>query len=241
MRRLAAPLLAVLVLAGCSGEQGERAQALLTRAQTAQARLSSMGYEVRMTFSIDGQKAALVLDGGGYLKGRRAGDQLVTMRVEGVPGMAATNVRMVLRGRRMSFGLNGRQTSLTVPVQSKAQYDLSGSVTELARYVKDVRVHENRVVNGERGATVTGVIDTEGLLKAAAKLQALTQASGTAAPDMSKLAEHVGDTRAALFIARRTGLIRSAVIGVSLEAGGKTVDLDLTYRLKHVNRAIPGL
>jgi outer membrane murein-binding lipoprotein Lpp len=30
MRRLAAPVLAVLVLAGCSGEQGERAQQLQT-------------------------------------------------------------------------------------------------------------------------------------------------------------------------------------------------------------------
>ena len=39
----------------------------------------------------------------------------------------------------------------------------------------------------------------------------------------------------------RTGLIRSAVVSVSLDAGGKEVELGRAYRLKNVNRAIPGL
>jgi hypothetical protein len=34
---------------------------------------------------------------------------------------------------------------------------------------------------------------------------------------------------------------RSAVIGLTVEAGGKKMDLDVTYRLKNVNRAVPGL
>ncbi|HEX7256251.1 MAG TPA: hypothetical protein VF236_10020 [Gaiellaceae bacterium] len=241
MRRVAAPLLAVLLLAGCSGAEGERAQELLSRAQTAQARVSSMGYELRMTFNLDGRRAALVLDGGAYLRGRRAGDQVMTMRMEGLPGVSAMNMSMLLQGRRMSFSVNGQQYSTSVPAQSKAQYDWSSSIVELSRYVKEVRVHEHRVVNGERGATITGVIDTEGLLKAAAKLQSLSRMSGTTTPDMSAFAEHVSDTRAALFVSGRTGLIRSAVVSVSLDAAGKKVDLDLTYRLKHVNRPIPGL
>ena len=240
MRRIAAPLLAILVLAGCAGEQGQRAQQLLDRAQAAQARLSSMSYELRMTFSFQGQKASLVVDGAGYLKGRRAGDQVMTMRMDGVPGFAM-NANMVLRGRRMTMTMNGRSFSTAVPAGAKQQYDWSGSVTELARYVKEVRVHENRSANGERGSTVTGVIDTEGLLKAAARLQSWSQVSGAAAPDMSALAENVGDTRAALFVSSRTGLIRSAVINLSLEAGGQEIELDLTYRLKNVNRPVRGL
>jgi hypothetical protein len=241
MRRLAAPVLAVLVLAGCSGEQGERAQQLLNRAQTAQAGLTSMSYEMRMTFELDGHPASLFLEGGGYLKGRRAGDQVMTMRLEGLPGMNGMNMQMVLHGPRMRMSVNGQTFSTAVPASARQQYDWSSSMMELARYVKDVHIREGRVVNGERGATVSGVIDTEGLFKAASKLQSLSQATGQAAPDMSDLAENVGDTHAALFIASRTGLIRSAVIGVSMEAAGEKIALDVTYRLKNVNRTIPGL
>jgi hypothetical protein len=241
MRRLAAPLLAVLVLAGCSGEQGERAQQLLTRAQTAQARLTSMSYEMRMTFGIDGQNVSLVLDGGGYLKGPRAGDQAMTMRLEGIPTLGAMNAEMILRGGRLTMSVNGQRTSLTVPESAKQQYDWSGTMLDLARYVKRVQVREGRVVNGEAGATVSGVIDTEGLLKAASKLESFSQVAGQSAPDMSELAEHISDTRAALFVSSRTGLIRSAVIGLSAEAGGEELRIDLTYRLKNVNRPIAGL
>jgi hypothetical protein len=241
MRRLAAPVLAVLVFAGCSGEQGERAQQLLNRAQTAQAGLTSMSYEMRMTFGLDGQRVSLVMDGGAYLRGRRAGEQLMTMRMEGLPGLGAMNVQMVMRRGWMTMNMNGRRFSTAVPASAKQQYDLSGTMIELARYVKEVHVREGRIVNGERGATVSGVIDTEGLLKAASKLQSFSQATGRAAPDMSDLADDVSDTHAALFIASRSGLIRSAVIGVTVKAAGEKVALDVTYRLKNVNRAIPGL
>jgi hypothetical protein len=241
MRRAAAPLLAVLVLVGCSGEQGERAQQLLTRAQAAQARLTSMSYEMRMTFGIEGQSVSLVMDGGGYLKGRKAGDQVMSMRLDGVPGLGAMNANMVLRGGRLTMNLNGQQTSLTVPASAKQRYDWSSTMLDLARYVKRVQVREGRVVNGEPGATVSGVIDTEGLIKAASKLQSFSQVAGQSAPDMSELAEHVSDTRAALFVSTRTGLIRSAIVGLAVEAEGKELKMDLTYRLKSVNQAIAGL
>jgi hypothetical protein len=239
--RLAAALLAVLVLVGCSGEQGERAQQLLNRAQTAQARLNSMSYEMRMTFRFEGQRFSLVLDGGGYLKGRRAGDQVLTMRMEGIPGLGAMNADMVLRGGRLTMSMNGQRTSLTVPASAKQQYDWSSTMLDLARYVKRVQVREGRVVNGEAGATVSGVIDTEGLIKAALKLQSFSQVAGQATPDLSELAEHVSDTRAALFVSSRTGLIRSAVVGLSVEAEGKELELELTYRLNSVNQPIAGL
>jgi hypothetical protein len=241
MRRLAAPLLAVVVLAGCSGEQGERAQQLLTRAQTAQSRLTSMSYELRMTFAFEGQRASLVLDGGGYLKGRRAGDQMLSMRIDGIPGASAVTMQMALRRGQMTMNMNGRRISMAVPPASRRQYDFSSTMLELSRYVKEVRVREGRVVNGERGTTVAGVIDTEGLLKAVTKLSSISQATGTATPDLSRLTESIGDTRAALFISSRTGLVRSAVVGLTVELQGKELRLDATYRLKDVNRTIAGL
>jgi hypothetical protein len=228
MGRIAALGLAALALTGCAGAQGERAQQLLNRAQVAQSRLTSMSYDVRVTFAMDGQRMSLVLDGAGYLRGGRAGDQLLTMRTEGVPGIGAVNMQLAMRG-----------STLTVPRAAREQYDWSGAVLDLGRYVKRVKVHEGRVVAGERGATVTGVLDTEGLLNAVSQLQALP--AGASAPDMSKLAERFGDTRAALFVSERTGLIRSAVLGLSVNADGRKAQVDVTYRLKSVNRPIPGL
>jgi hypothetical protein len=45
----------------------------------------------------------------------------------------------------------------------------------------------------------------------------------------------------ALFVAQGSGLIRSAVISLGVEADGKKAQLDLTYRLDSLNRAIAGL
>jgi hypothetical protein len=240
MRRFAVLALAVPVLAACSGEQGERAQQLLTRAQAAQGRLSSATFEARMSFAVDGQNFALVIDGGGYLKGRRAGDAMFTMQTQGVPGVNF-NMQGVVRRGQVSMNVNGQRFSMRAPTSSaKQQFDWSGTMVDLARYVKNVRVREGRVVNGEYGATIAGVIDTKELLGALSGLQPLAQAAGRSGPDLSDLA-NVGDIRAAVFVAERTGLIRSAVITLTMEAGGKKAKIDFTYRLKSTNTKIPGL
>ena len=100
MRRFFSLALAAIALTACSGEQGKRAQQLLARAEAAQARLSSATYEARMTFEMDGRTMSLVMDGGGYFKGRRAGDQLLTMRTDGVPALGAVNMQLLVRRGR---------------------------------------------------------------------------------------------------------------------------------------------
>jgi hypothetical protein len=241
MRRLFALGLAAFALSACSGEQGERAQQLLRRAEAAQARLTSATYEARMNVSVDGQRFSLVMNGGAYLKGRRAGDQLLAMRADGIPGAGSFDMRMLIRGRQASMSMNGRRFSMPLTSATKKQFDWSATLTGLTRYVKQVKVHEGRVVNGERGATITGVIDTAGLLKGLAALDAFKQVAGPAAPDLGDFAKHLSDVRVALFVAQRSGLIRSAVISLGIEADGKKAQLDLTYRLGSVNRAIAGL
>lgn len=236
MRRFFFLILCAAALSACSGDEGERAQQLLALAEAAQARLSSATYEARMTFTMDGQKMSLVMDGGGYFKGRRAGDQLLTMRTEGVPTLGAINLQMLVRGGQATMTMNGRRFSLPVPATAKQQYDWSSTMLDLTRYVKDVSVREERVVNGELGATIAGVIDTEAIVKAASKLDAFAQAA-----NLDKLAGNLGDINAAVFVAQRTGLIRSAVLGMSMEAEGKKADIELTYRLKSTNRAVAGL
>jgi hypothetical protein len=241
MRRLAVLALAAFALAACSGEHGERAQQLLTRAEAAQARLASATFEARMSFSVDGQNFGLVMDGGAYMKGRRAGDGILSMRTEGVPGMNFTMEAVVRRGQ-VSTSVNGQRFSMRVPAPAaKQQFDWSGTMLDLARYVKDVRVREGRVVNGEPGATITGVLDTGEMLEAVAKLEPLAKAAGPSPFDVGELLDHLGDVRAAVFVAERSGLIRSAVIGMTMEAEGKKAKIELTYRLKSTNRAVPGL
>jgi hypothetical protein len=237
MRRLAALSIAVLALTACSGEQGERAQALLTRAQVAQSKLQSATYEARMTFSVDGQRFAMVMNGGGYLKGRRAGDQRLSLRTQGAPGVGAVDMQLLVVRGRLSMTMNGRSYSIPAPAAAATrQGDWSATMADLAQFVKRVKVYENRVVNGERGATVAGVIDTEAMVKTAAKLSAFG-----AAANLEDAAGKLGDIHAALFVSERTGLIRSAVITMSMEAQGKKADVELTYRLDSTNRAVPGL
>jgi hypothetical protein len=132
--------------------------------------------------------------------------------------------------------MNGRSFAMPVPARAKQQYDWSSTMLDLTRYVKDVSVREGRVVNGESGATISGVIDTEAMLKAASKLDVVAQAA-----NLDNFAGSLGDIHAAVFVAQRNGLIRSAVIGMSMEAEGEKADIELTYRLKSTNRAVAGL
>lgn len=236
MRRLAVLALAVLPLAACSGEQGERAQQLLTGAEAAQARLSSASFEAKVAFSLDGRRFGLVMDGGGYFKGRRAGDSVFSLRADGIPGAGSFDMQGVVRRGRLSMTLNGQRFSLPAEASTAQQLDWSGSMLDLARYVKDVRVLEGRFVNGERGATIAGVIDTKELLKAVAKLDTLTRAA-----KLDDFDGKIGDIHAAVFVAARTGLIRSAAVNMKLEVEGKKMAVDFTYRMKSANKAVAGL
>lgn len=236
MRRLAALFAALLALTACSGEEGERAQTLLTRAQVAQSKLQSATYSARMTFSVDGRRFSMVMDGGGYLKGRRAGDQRLSMRTEGVPGVGAVDMELLVRGGQLSMTMNGRTYSVPRSSSTSGQTNWATTMADLTRFVKRVKVYDNRVVNGEAGATVSGVIDTEAMVEAAARLNAFGSV-----PNIDGALDKLGDIHAALFVSKHTGLIRSAVITMSMEAQGKQADVEVTYRLDSTNSAVPGL
>ncbi|HEV2712933.1 MAG TPA: hypothetical protein VGU26_07535 [Gaiellaceae bacterium] len=239
MRRLAALAFAAVALSACSGEQGERAQQLLTGAQTAQGKLHSATFQARIAFAMDGQRFSLVIDGGGYLKGPRAGDAVFSMHTEGVPGGGRFDLQAVARRGRVSMSMNGQRFTLPATSASTGQaqaLDWSGTVLDVARYVKNVRVREGRVVNGERGATIAGVIDTKKLLQAISKLDTFARAA-----KIDDFGGKVGDIHAAVFVGERSGLIRSAVVTMSIEAEDKKADLELTYRLTSTNRAVAGL
>lgn len=244
MRRAAGlllPISAACLLAACSGADAQRATQLLATAQAAQAKVVSATYDTRVIVTQGKQNFTVLMNGGGYLKGPRAGDQFMSIRAEGLPvplqfELVSLNGRGVVRA-------NGRSQSFPIPSGSAGAQssNWTGILGDLTKYVKSVDVSEQTVVGGVAGTTVTGVIDTAGLVKAAAGLSTFSRAAG--APSVDELTKHFGDTRAILFISARTHLIRTAVINVDVKAGGQSTKLQVFYTLRNVNRpvAIPQL
>ena len=245
MRRLVTLVLVafVAIAAGCSGAEGERAQELLLQAEAAEQNVRSASFEVELTALYDGQQLALTLRGGGYSKGKRAGDMFVEASTSGALGVY--DFGFVANRGSLSMRTNGDWQRLPASAAARASLGTVGSrdlgsaaFLELARYVKSVRVTEGQIVNGESTATISGTIDTAGLVEAMVKLEGLSELTGGAAPDLSELSDHVGDTHAAIAISERTHLIRGAVVNLTVDAEGKKVDIQLVYRLRDVNKPV---
>jgi hypothetical protein len=234
-------LAAVLVVAACSGADAKRAQELLAGANAAQAKVRSASYDTRVVVSAGDVRYTLLMTGGGYFKGPRAGDQFMSMRGEDLP--VPMNFELVSRGGRAVVRANGRTQSFPMPSTPQSESsNWTAVVGNLARYVKSVDVRERSVVNGKRGTTVSGVIDTEGLVKAAAGMNVFTRAAGAGTPAFDEMTKTLGDTRVVLFIADRTHLIQSAAITLELKGAGQGAKVQVFYGLRGVNRpvAMPG-
>jgi outer membrane lipoprotein-sorting protein len=222
------------VVSACSGADAGRAKELLSQANAAQAKVKSASYDVRVVVSAGAMRYSMLMSGGGYFKGPRAGDQFLTMRGEGLP--VAMNFRMVSKGGRAVVSMNGRTQSFPMPAETARSQNWAAMVGDLTKHVKSVDVRENSVVAGQRGTTVAGTIDTAGLARAAAGMAMLSQSSGAAALD--ELTKNVGDMRVVLFIADRTRLIRSAAITMELKGSGQKAKFEMFYSLRGVNRPV---
>jgi hypothetical protein len=241
MRRLGVVLLLAfgLVAAGCSGAEGQRAQQLLEQAQAAERNVRSATFDVEVNATFDGQKVGMSLRGGGYTKGARAGDMFIEAKASGALG--GFDFGVISQGDQAYLNMNGTWRRMPRPASMTVQTsgDLgSAAFLQLARYVKKVNVLEHQLFNGEPTSTISGTVDTAGLVAAMAKLNGVTELAGDSAPDLSQLADHLGDTRATILISERTHLVAGAVVSLSLEAQGKKVDLQLIYRLSDVNKPV---
>lgn len=238
MRRLAAFPGLVAVLAACGGEDGLRAQELLLDADAAHARLSSATFSVDLTFDAMGQKGALVVEGGGYLKGKRAGDSVLRLHSEGLAsGFAFT---FVTRGREAYLGVDGAWQRYPLPAAARNR---SGSLDlrqllQFARYVKEVEVADGTAIDGESTTRISGVLDIAALLRSLEGLGSLPGAARLGSFDASELAARLGDVHAILLVSDRTGLVRMAIVELELEAGGQSMELKLVYRLTSADRPV---
>ena len=101
--RLLSLVFAVAALAGCAGgPEATQAYDLLQRAQAAQAQVSSVSYEAKASFSVQGQQFGYAFKGAALLKGASAGDQWIEMTSEDIPGIGRISMTLVRRGSRMT-------------------------------------------------------------------------------------------------------------------------------------------
>jgi hypothetical protein len=242
MRGLLALLLVAvgLVAAGCSGADGQRAQELLTQAQAAEQNVKSASFDLEVNANLDGQQVAMTMRGGGYTKGRRAGDMFLQASASGA--MPAFDFSFMKVGERAYMNMNGDRREMPFPASLQTQIPSqnfgSAAFLELARYVKKVKVAAGGIVDGDPTTTISGTVDTAGLVKALAKLNGVTQLAGESAPDVSAFADYLGDTHATIVISDRTHLVTGAVIDLSIDAYGKQIQLQLLYRLRDVNTTV---
>ncbi len=231
-----APLLIVpgaLLAAGCSTAEGKRAQELLLAAEAAQAQLTSSAFEGGLSFAVSGQRVELRFEGAGS---KQRG--YMSMRSSGLPG-ANVDLQVVVRGEQLWMRLNGSWQKLPAAAAPNLGSASLGpaAFAELARHVKDVRVTEGQLVEGRPVSVVAGEIDTVGLLGAMSKLGGLGELNPSGL-DLKELGSGIGDIEAVLTIDERTRLLDSALVTLSIDAGGEPVDITLNYRLTGSNQPV---
>lgn len=242
MRRLLALLLVALGLvgAGCFGAEAKQAQELLARAQEAEKNLRSAAFELELNAKFDGQQVGMAMRGGGYMKGPRAGDMFLQADSSGE--LDKFGFGFVTVGKRAYLNTDGAWKAMPVPtsitMKTSSQSIGSAAFLELARYVKKINVSPGGIVDGDPTTTISGTVDTAGLVGAMRKLGDVSKLAGDSAPDLSQLADYLGDTHAVIAISDRTHLVVGAVVDLSIEAQGQRFELQLVYRLRDVNKPV---
>jgi hypothetical protein len=242
IRLLAVTVGSAFLLSGCSTAEGQRAQELLQQAEAAQAQLTSAAFEADVGLVMDGKHMKLAMEGAASKEGAA-----FSMRATGVPEASGKQMRVVVRGSRAWMSDGGAWESVPVPAEMKKQVNgLSGSMgadafQQLARHVRDVRVAEHQQIGGKLVTTISGEIDTAGMLKAVTKLGPLSGSGGAKSAlsfDLDDLGLKIGDIKAVLSIDESTHLLDTAFITLSIEVQGKTMEFELRYRLTSANQPV---
>jgi hypothetical protein len=229
--RLVTALAATLLLAGCSTEEGMRAQALLQQAEAAQANLRSSTFDGSVGVSADGMTFRMLFNGATSKDG-----EWFSMRASGVPNGGDIAMEVLVRGGQAWLKSGGHWQAMPAPAVAGSNGTLSAAAfQQLARYVKDVRVTEHQLIQGKPVTTIAGEIDTAGMIESFAKLGSF--AEGTSF-DLSKLGVDFGDIRAVLTIDERTQLLDTVFVTFAMSAEGKNIAIDLRYRLASANQPV---
>lgn len=228
--------LAAVVSAGCSGVDAQKAQSILDQSTTAMADVKSVSFAMRMWTSggPDGTDFTVLMHGGGYEKGKRAGEAYVTLTSSDVPAMG--EVTIVTRRNVLYVKTGGRWARLPTPSGQASADPLAGF--DLTRYVTDVSVDDGVVLDGEPMDRISGVIDTSAALEGL-----IGTLGGTGAAGVGSASEVLGDIRAVLYVSETTHLPMKTLIDLPMEAGGQKIVMHLDLVLTGVDEpvAIPSV
>jgi len=232
--RIVTTLCAALFLTGCSTEEGLRAQELLQQAEVAQQALGSSTFEGSVSVAFGAQKVSMTFNGA-----TSNGGEWFSMRSSGIPDGGDFSMQVLMRGGRAWVNLGGGWQSGPAPTGLGSTGTMSAAAfQQLARYVKDVRVTEHRLVGGKPVTTIGGEIDTQGMVQAVMKLGSVAGDVEGLSLDFSKLGIDFGDIEALLTIDERTHLLDTAFVTFSVAAKEQHVDLELRYRLTSANEPV---
>jgi hypothetical protein len=206
------------VASACSGADATEAQALLAQSDAAFAQVRSATFMAHLTMTGGPQEIAMTMTGGGYVRGKRAGDFYVVATAENLPfgELAVTS-----KSGRVSMRLDGSPIASVPAPPTRDQNPLA--VAEFSQYVKDVKVEHGKLIDGQSMAKISGTIDTAGLAKGL-----LGDVTGGSGLDLSA---SLDDTHVVLYISEATKLPMRCLIDMGLDMAGEKIELhlDLAY------------
>jgi hypothetical protein len=228
--RVVTTVVAAALLAGCSTEEGMRAQELLQQAEAAQQQLRSATFDGSMRVVVDGMDVQMLFTGATSPDG-----EWFSLRTSGVPDGGDLAMQVLVRGGRswMNMG-EGWQATGAAPTGSSGTMS-ADAFQQLARYVKDVRVTEHQLIDGKAVTTIAGEIDTQGMMQAFAKLSSFAPGESF---DLSGAGIDLGDIHAVLTIDERTHLLDTAYISFAMSVQGKSAEIEVRYRLASANEPV---
>ena len=244
-RAVLALLVGAIAFAGAacsaiSSGDGQRAQEILQAATAAQANVESLSFGLRVWGEAQGQSLQLKMDGGGYVKGERAGDFFMRGSME-MPGVPRTGFQLVVRNGRTFAEFAGLWQELPATQASSTQdaeleQRLAGF--DITRYVTDVEVTNGTTFLGEPVTKIVGVIDTAALFDGfVGQLGDLSTLGGDSLT--SEVSRHLGDTRAVLYVSDETHLLRAALVTIAFEDDqGQPVELHVDFAVRSVNEPV---
>jgi hypothetical protein len=233
MRRALAPLLLAAIAAvasACSGPDAQEAQALLAQSEAAFAELGSATFAMTITASAEGQEFKMTANGGGYVRGKHAGDAYMVATATNMP---FRELEVVKRSGRVTMTVDGASVGLQTPTGTGNPVQL----VDYARYVKDVRVEHGKLIDGEPMTKVVGVLDTAGLVNGA-----LAGLSGGGASGLD-FSDAFGDTRLVLYVSDVTHLPMRGLVDLPMSFGGHKAEMHLDFAYTSFNEKLefPGL
>ena len=145
MPRVLALLLATaaaIVAAGCTGRDAQEAQQLIAESQAAFASVRSATFTVRLTMTGGPEELTLSMSGGGYARGKRAGDVYMLATADNLP---FNELALIRRSGRVVVTLDGRSLGNVPRSDERGENPLE--VVDFADYVKDVRVEHGKEIS----------------------------------------------------------------------------------------------